>query len=69
MKLGDYVAARGRGTVALVSKKRGVSYPTVLKASRGVAVGWKVAKAISEATEGLVTAEELCEGAPSHDAA
>ena len=71
MRLADWIQERGRGAMAALSRDSGLSYLTVFRASRGRAIKtYATAKALSVATGGVVSVEELCEehGKPAREA-
>ena len=62
MRLKEYVAEHGHGTIREVADESGISYVTVRNAANGMLIKqYDVAKAISEATGEEVTVAELCE--------
>jgi len=62
MRLTEYVRQKGRGSIKQIAEASGVSYQTVRLAAAGMLVKqYDVAKAISDATGGVVDIAELCE--------
>lgn len=62
MKLAKYVEREGRGSIQRISRESEVSYQTVWHAKNGQPIArYDIAKAISDATKGEVSVEDLCE--------
>lgn len=62
--MSEWVAREGSGAISRLSRETGLAYTTVFEAAHGRrAVRYETAKRISEATDGVVTIEEICEPA------
>jgi hypothetical protein len=62
MRLSEWIHKHGRGAMAALSRDSGLSYITVFRASRGRSIKtYATAKALSDATGGDVSVQELCE--------
>lgn len=62
MRLDEYVAKHGRGTMRVLAEASGVSYLTIRNATQGMRIKlYDIALAISKATGGAVSVAELCE--------
>jgi hypothetical protein len=61
MRLHDYARREGRGALARLKERSNVSYTTICAAKNGAPIKrYEVAKAISDATDGEVSIEDLC---------
>ncbi len=62
MRFPEYVEREGRGVLQRIARSSGVSYQTIFHAKNGHPIKlYDVAKSISDAIDGEVTVEELCE--------
>lgn len=61
MNLTEYAQQQGHGALARIARRSGVSYTTVRFAAGGNPIKrYEVAKRISDATDGVVTVDDLC---------
>ncbi len=61
MQLSHWIKREGRGAITRICRESGVAYSTIYTAYRGQRIGrYATAKAISDATGGEVTVEDLC---------
>lgn len=67
--MSEWVQRRGRGAITHIFRASGVAYSTVYAAAKGQRIKrYDTARAISDATGGEVTVEDLC-GSSSDEAA
>lgn len=61
MQLSQWVKREGRGAITRICRESGVAYSTIYTAYRGQRIGrYATARAISDATGGEVTVDDLC---------
>ncbi len=59
MRFAEWIDDQPVGTLKQLERALGVGYTTLSRIKRGIRVGGRVAKLVSEATGGLVTVEEI----------
>lgn len=64
MRFPEWVQTQERGALKRIERQTGVGYTTLMRLNSGDTIArYDVAKRISEATDGAVTVDELCDPA------